>query len=252
MRIPIIAGNWKLNKSAAETRQFVEEIKAKVPESEKVTAVIIPPVLAIADAVEAAKGTSLEIGAQNCFWEAEGAFTGETSPASLKEIGVSYVITGHSERREYFHETDEEINKKVKAILNSGMVPILCAGETLEEREAGDARRKVKDQILKALDSVSSGEAENVVVAYEPIWAIGTGKTASAKEAEEMCGWIREVLSELYSIETAEKIRIQYGGSVKPDNIKELMAQPNIDGALVGGASLEPESFIALLEASAE
>ncbi len=189
----------------------------------------------------------MSVAAENCYFEDEGAFTGETSPKVLKEMGVKYCIIGHSERRDYFHETDEDINKKAKAIFRNGLLPIICCGESLETREAGKEEEFVVAQIKKALDGLTSEQVSSLVIAYEPIWAIGTGKTATSDQAEEMCKTIRESIAKLYNEETAENVRIQYGGSVKPANVKELMAKPNIDGGLVGGASLEVESFLSLV-----
>lgn len=248
MRKPIIAGNWKMNKTASEAKEFAEAVKNKVPASDKVDSVVASPAMFLQELVEAAKGTDLKVSAQNCFWEDAGAYTGETSPAALADLGVQYVILGHSERREYFHETDEEINKKAKAIINHGMTPILCCGETLETYEAGQTAEWIKGQITKGLDGIADEQVADMVIAYEPIWAIGTGKSADAKIADEICGVVRSTVAELYSDDVASKVRIQYGGSVKPENIAEYMAKENVDGALVGGASLQPESFLALLD----
>lgn len=195
------------------------------------------------------EGTELKVAAQNCYFEDAGAFTGEVSPNALGDLGVDYVIIGHSERREYFHETDEDINKKAHAIFRNGMIPIVCCGETLEQREAGETAEWIKGQITNALKDLTEGQVSELVIAYEPIWAIGTGKSSSAEEADETCGVVRETVRELYNGATADAVRIQYGGSVKPENIAEYMAKSNIDGALVGGASLEAESFLKLLEA---
>ena len=199
--------------------------------------------------VEAVKGTDVKIGAQNMHFEESGAFTGETSPEALKDLGVSYVILGHSERREMFAETDESVNKKTAAAFKHGLTPIVCCGETLEEREAGKTNDLVADQVTKALAGLTDEQLKQVVIAYEPIWAIGTGKSSSAKDANDVCSHIRSVLADKFGSEAAEAIRIQYGGSVKPGNIKEYMAESDIDGALVGGASLEAQSFLQLLEA---
>lgn len=249
MRKPIIAGNWKMNKTVATAKSFAEAVKHEIPANDKVDSVIGAPALFLQELVEAAKGTELKIAAQNCFWENEGAYTGETSPAALADLGVDYVIIGHSERREYFHETDEDINKKAKAIFANGMLPIICCGETLEQREAGITNEWISGQIKGALKDLTAGQVSSLVIAYEPIWAIGTGKSSSAENADETCGIVRQTVAELYGQDVADAVRIQYGGSVKPGNIKEYMAKENIDGALVGGASLEPDSFLALLEA---
>lgn len=248
-RKPIIAGNWKMNLNNAEAKAFIEEVKNKIPSFDKVESVIGAPALFIETVVNSAKGTDLKSAAQNCYYEDEGAFTGENSPKALAELGVDYVIIGHSERREYFHETDEDINKKAKAIIKNGMTPIICCGETLEQYEAGETQEFVASQIKAALDGLTDDQIASLVIAYEPIWAIGTGKTSSATEANETCGVVRKTVAELTSDEVASKVRIQYGGSVKPDNIADFLAEEHIDGALVGGASLQPESFLDLLKA---
>ncbi|BFQ95467.1 triose-phosphate isomerase [Enterococcus cecorum] len=249
MRKPIIAGNWKMNKTASEAKAFVQAVKNSLPSNEKVDSVIGSPALFLETLVSEAKGTELQIAAQNCYWENAGAFTGETSPAALADLGVQYVIIGHSERRDYFHETDEEINKKAKAIFANGMTPILCCGESLETYEAGQTAAWIEGQITKGLADLSAEQVSSMVIAYEPIWAIGTGKSADANIADEICGVVRSTVEKLYGSEVAQKVRIQYGGSVKPENIAEYMAKENVDGALVGGASLQPESFLKLLEA---
>ncbi|MFM1538659.1 triose-phosphate isomerase [Helcococcus bovis] len=246
MRKPIIAGNWKMNKSYSEAKVLLEEIKS-FDLNKEVEAVVCPPFINLALAKELLKDTNVEVGAQNAHFETSGAFTGEVSPVFLKDLGVKYVILGHSERREYFGESDELINKKVKSMLENGLLPILCCGETLEERESGKAQDKVKVQLEADLKGLSVEDFDNVVIAYEPIWAIGTGKTASADDAEEMCAYIRSLVKDLFGDAAAEKVRIQYGGSVKPSNVKEIMSKANIDGALVGGASLEAESFSKLV-----
>lgn len=251
MRKPIIAGNWKMYKSFDEAVEFVEAVRDAVPSEDKIDAVICAPALYLPTLVDVATETDLAIGAQNMHFENEGAFTGEVSPAQLAAINVDYVILGHSERREMFNETDEAVNKKVRAALNHGIVPIICCGETLEEREAGHTEAKVANQIRAALQGFTAEEVAHMVIAYEPIWAIGTGKTATADDANETCGAIRAVVNELYGNQTAEAIRIQYGGSVKPENIVELLAKEHIDGALVGGASLDTTSYLKLLEAGA-
>ncbi len=251
MRKPIIAGNWKMYKSFDEAVEFVEAIREAVPSDEKVDAVVCATDIYLPTLVDIAVETDLAIGAQNMHFEEEGAFTGEVSPSQLASIHVDYVILGHSERRHMFNETDEAVNKKVKAALAHGIVPIICCGETLEEREAGKTETKVSGQIRAALEGFTAEEVAHMVLAYEPMWAIGTGKTASADEANRVCGVIRNVVEELYGAETAEAIRIQYGGSVKPENIVELLSKEHIDGALVGGASLQVESYLKLLEAGA-
>lgn len=248
-RKPIIAGNWKMNKTASEASEFVEAVKNNIPSADLVDSVIGAPALFLESIKRLSEGTELRAAAQNCYFEDEGAFTGETSPKALADLNVEYVIIGHSERREYFGETDEDINKKAKAIFNNGMVPIICCGETLEQREAGETDEFVAGQVKAALEGLSEDQIASLVVAYEPIWAIGTGKSSSAELANETCGVVRRAIAEVTSDEVAEKVRIQYGGSVKPNNIAEYMAQEHIDGALVGGASLEADSFLELLEA---
>ncbi|NSL53161.1 triose-phosphate isomerase [Calidifontibacillus erzurumensis] len=249
MRKPIIAANWKMHKTLAEAISFVDQVKNSIPSPEKVDSVVCAPFLFLERLSNLTKDTNLKIGAQNMHFEQKGAFTGEISPIQLRDIGVDYVIIGHSERREMFAETDETVNKKVHAAFAHGLTPIVCVGETLEQREAGSTNAVVGAQVEKGLAGLSNELAKQVVIAYEPIWAIGTGKSSDATDADEVCGYIREVIGKLFDNEVAESVRIQYGGSVKPDNIGEFMARPNIDGALVGGASLEPDSFLQLLEA---
>ncbi len=250
MRKPIIAGNWKMNKVSSEAKSFVEEVKSLVPKAENVDSVVCAPALFLESLVGLTEGSDLKVGAQNMHFEENGAFTGEISPVALKDLGVSYVILGHSERREMFAETDETVNQKTLAAFKHGLTPIVCCGETLEEREAGQTNDLVGDQVKKALQGLSEDQVKQTVIAYEPIWAIGTGKSSSAEDANEVCAHIRQVVAEQFSSDVAQAVRIQYGGSVKPSNIKEYMAQPDIDGALVGGASLEAQSFLQLLEAS--
>lgn len=250
MRKPIIAGNWKMNLTAKEAKAFAQAVKNKIPANETVDSVIGSPALFLETLVAEAKGTDLKISAQNCYFENSGAFTGETSPYALADLGVDYVIIGHSERRQYFHETDEEINKKAKAIFANGMLPIMCCGETLETYEAGKTAAWIEGQITAGLKDLSEEQVSSMVIAYEPIWAIGTGKSADAKIADEICGVVRATVEKLYGKEVAEKVRIQYGGSVKPENIAEYMAKENVDGALVGGASLKADSFLSLVEAA--
>lgn len=249
MRKPIIAGNWKMNLTASEAKVFAEAVKNNIPSNDTVDSVIGSPALFLETLVDAAKGTDLKISAQNCYWENSGAFTGETSPAALADLGVDYVIIGHSERREYFHETDEDINKKAKAIFANGLTPILCCGESLETYEAGKTAEWIEGQITAGLADLTDAQVSSLVIAYEPIWAIGTGKSADATIADEICGVVRQTVAKLYGSEVALEVRIQYGGSVKPENIAEYMAKENVDGALVGGASLQTDSFLALLDA---
>jgi triosephosphate isomerase (TIM) len=249
MRKPIIAGNWKMHKTLSEAVSFVEEVKGLIPSAEKVDSVICAPALFLERLVQAVQGTDLKIGAQNMHFAESGAYTGEISPVALKDIGVTYVIIGHSERREMFAETDETVNKKVTAAFTHGLTPIVCCGETLEQRESGQTNEIVGAQVEKALEGLTGEQAKQVVIAYEPIWAIGTGKSSTAEDANAVCGHIRSVIAKKFSKEVADAVRIQYGGSVKPNNIKEFLAQEHIDGALVGGASLEPQSFLQLVEA---
>lgn len=246
MRKPIIAGNWKMNNTIKEGLALIEGIKAFTLDK-NVEAVVCVPFTLLKDAKKALADTNIKLGAQNTHWEDNGAFTGEISPLMLKELEIDYCIIGHSERRQYFNETDETVNKKIKAVLKQGIKPIVCVGETLEEREANKAEEVVKQQIINGLDGLTKEEMENVVIAYEPIWAIGTGKTASSEDANAMCGFIRNTIGEIFEEDTKEKVRIQYGGSVKPANIKELMDKSDIDGALVGGASLKAEDFTKLV-----
>jgi len=249
MRKPIIAGNWKMYKTLSEAKQFAEEVKGLAPDSEKLDSVICAPSLYLEQLKQIVQDSTLKIGAQTMHFETEGAFTGEVSPSQLADLGVEYVILGHSERREYFNETDTAVNKKVHAAFAHSLSPILCVGETLEEREAGSTTSKVEGQIERGLAGLTETQVKQMVVAYEPIWAIGTGKTATSEDANEVCRAIRLKVEELYGKEAANAIRIQYGGSVKPENITELLSMEDIDGALVGGASLQPESFLKLLEA---
>lgn len=240
MRKPVIIGNWKMNLTPKEARNLLEEVK-NLDLDENVEHGFCVPAIDLLVAEEVLKDTNIKFGAQNMYFEEEGAYTGEISPLMLNEIGASYVILGHSERRQYFKEDDELINKKVLSALDHKLVPILCVGETLEEREAGKEKDIVKNQVIKGLKDVK--DIEKVIIAYEPIWAIGTGKTASAEDADKMCAFIRSLIKELYSEDEAEKIRIQYGGSMKPANVKELLAKENIDGGLIGGASLKAADF---------
>ncbi|MEK4538775.1 MULTISPECIES: triose-phosphate isomerase [Peribacillus] len=249
MRKPIIAGNWKMNKTLSEATAFLEEVSNLIPKQDLIESVVCAPALFLDQLVKAAKGTDVKIGAQNMHFEESGAFTGEISPIALADLGVSYVILGHSERREMFNETDEAVNKKAHAAFANQLTPIVCCGETLEQREAGETNNFVGSQIEKGLAGLSDDQLKQAVIAYEPIWAIGTGKSSSAQDANEVCAHIRSVVADKFSNEAAAAIRIQYGGSVKPENIKEYMAQPDIDGALVGGASLKTDSFLQLLEA---
>lgn len=249
MRKPIIAGNWKMYKTMDEAVAFMDALAGKLKESDKTDVVICPPTPYLATLVEKSKGLPVQIGAQTMHEEIEGAFTGEVSPTMLTSIGVEYVVLGHSERRQYYNETDESVNRKVKAAFEHKLTPIVCVGESLEQREANETNVVVSKQVKKAFADISEENAAQSVIAYEPIWAIGTGRTATAEDANKVCAEIREVIASLYSDVTAQSVRIQYGGSVKPANIDELLSMSDIDGALVGGASLDPESFTALAEA---
>jgi triosephosphate isomerase len=247
MRTPIIAGNWKMFKTVDEALSFVEQVKGKA-EVAGVESVICAPFTNLPALVAAVKGTSIKIGAQNMHFADSGAYTGEISGGMLKALGVDYVIIGHSERRAYFLETDEIVNKKVLAAYSHGLTPIVCVGESLEEREAGQTKDVCKVQTEAALQGLTSEQATQIVIAYEPIWAIGTGKSSTSEDANEVIAYIREVVASQFSAEVADAVRIQYGGSVKPANIQEYMSASDIDGALVGGASLEPDSYIQLVE----
>ena len=246
MRKPIIAGNWKMHKTIAEALEFVNDIKDKVNNTD-VEAVICAPFTLLKDLKEATKGTNIKIGAQNMHYADQGAFTGEISAPMLKELNIDYVVLGHSERRQYFNETNETVNKKVIKALEAGIDPILCVGETLEEREAAETKNICKEQTEKALVGVSAEDMKKVVIAYEPVWAIGTGKTATAEDANDVIAYIREVVKGLYGEEISEEVRIQYGGSVKNSNVAEIMNQSDIDGALVGGASLLSSDYTELV-----
>lgn len=247
MRTPIIAGNWKMFKTVKEAVAFVNEVKGKA-EVDGVESVICAPYTQLPALVEAVKGTSLKVGAQNMHWEDSGAFTGEISGVMLQDLGVHYCIIGHSERRAYFADTDETVNKKVHAAFKHGLLPIVCVGESLEEREAGKTKEVCRVQTEAAIRGLSAEQAARTVIAYEPIWAIGTGKTSMADDANEVIAYIRERIADQFGADVAGQVRIQYGGSVKPNNIREFMQRPDIDGALVGGASLEPASYIQLVE----
>ena len=243
MRKPIIAGNWKMYKTRDEVSAFTSAIYHKLPSLDQVDNVICAPALYLRDLVKT-QDQDYRVGAQNMHFAEEGAYTGEISGKMLKAIDVKYVIIGHSERRAMFNETDESVNKKLHAAFQYGLTPILCVGELLEHREAGQTESVVGRQVELDLAGLTPEQVTELVIAYEPIWAIGTGKTATPEVAEETCKFIRDKVASLYSAEVANAMRIQYGGSVKPNNIEQLMAQPNIDGALIGGASLDPENFI--------
>jgi triosephosphate isomerase len=243
MRIPLIAGNWKMFKTVADTTAFVTELRDLVKPVSGVDIVVAPPFTAVHAAASAARGSNIAVAAQNLYWEKEGAFTGEVSPAMVKEAGAAYVIVGHSERRRLFGESDAIVNRKTLAAIGAGLTPIVCVGETLEERERGEMPAVLDRQIKDGLDQLSAAQMSALVVAYEPVWAIGTGRTATATQAEEAHAHIRKRLRQWFGGDAADACRILYGGSVKPDNIKELIAEEDVDGALVGGASLDVRGF---------
>jgi len=248
-RKKIIAGNWKMNKSVAEAEDLANGIKLELAECLDVDVVLCPPFTSIKVVGEVISDTYIKLGAQNMHWESDGAYTGEISAGMLRDLYCHYVILGHSERRTYFKETDETVNKKVKAAIAGNLAPIVCVGETLPERQAGDARSVVTRQVKKSLDGLGEDIAR-VIVAYEPVWAIGTGEVATPEQAQEIHALIRGVLGEMSDEETASAMRIQYGGSMKPANAAELLAQPDIDGGLIGGAALEARSFVEIVRAA--
>ncbi|HET54294.1 MAG TPA: triose-phosphate isomerase [Ignavibacteria bacterium] len=248
MRRKVVAGNWKMNMNLSGTIELLSAIKNELSKSDSKTEVIVcPPFTSLETAVTVVKGSSIKVGAQNMHYESDGAFTGEISADMLKSVGCEYVILGHSERRTLFGESDEMINKKVKKALSSGLKPIFCVGETLEERESNLTEKVVDNQVKNGLSGISEAELSELIIAYEPVWAIGTGKTASPKQAQEVHKFIRNLISKLYSNNLADNLVIQYGGSVKPDNAEELFSQPDIDGGLIGGASLKADSFISIV-----
>jgi triosephosphate isomerase len=251
MRTPVIAGNWKLFKTIAEATAMVNELKPLVAGTTNVEIVVAPVFTALSRTAEALAGSNVRLAAQDCYWEEEGAFTGEVAPKLLADAGCSHVIIGHSERRQYFDETDATVNKKAKAALAAGLTAIVCVGETLAEREADRTFAVIETQLKGGLDGFSADQLARTVIAYEPVWAIGTGKTASDAQAQEVHAFIRSLVVKLFGQACADAIRILYGGSVKSDNVKGLMAQPDIDGALVGGASLKADSFAAIVNFAA-
>ena len=248
MRTPIIAGNWKMNKTISEAVSFASELKDRVAGVKNVDIVICPPFTALAKIADALSGSNIKVGAQNVCWEEKGAFTGEVSVAMLLEAGCTYVILGHSERRAMFGDTNETVSKKLKAALKNGLLPIVCVGETLEQREKGVTQDVIKGHVHGSLAGLSGEEMKKVIIAYEPVWAIGTGKTATRQQAQEVHLYIRNLLSGMCGKEVSDGVCILYGGSVKPENIKDLMAEQDIDGGLVGGASLKPDSFEKLVK----
>lgn len=249
LRVPVIAGNWKMNKVRDDALQFIYAVNQEMPNNKVVETVICAPSILLRCLVKR-QGEFLRIGAQNMHYEENGAYTGEISPSMLKTTGVEYCVIGHSERRQMFNETDETVNLKVKSAISHDITAIACCGETLEERETNQEKVVLKRQVEAMFKDVSSEDAVKVIVAYEPIWAIGTGKTATSEVADETCGYVRSVIEGLYGKDVSEKVRILYGGSVKPSNVTELLAKENIDGALVGGASLDSASFVKLVKAA--
>ena len=247
-RKTVIAGNWKMNKTGAEGKAFVEEFIPKVAGIDNIEIVVCPVFTALEAVVAAAARSNVKVGAQNINWAESGAFTGEISAAMLKETGVEYVIIGHSERRQYFGETDETVNKRLKAALAAELIPMVCIGELLEERESGKTETVLDTQIRGGLAGISTEDMAGIIVAYEPVWAIGTGKTATPEMAEDTHAYVRSVIADMFGSDTADKVRIQYGGSMKAANSAELVAQEDIDGGLVGGAALEPDSFADLIK----
>ena len=249
-RKTIIAGNWKMNKTATETKQFAEELKPILPKAKWCEVVICVPACNISTAIRAFKDMRVSIGAENLYYEKSGAYTGEVSAEMLKDLGVKYVIIGHSERRQYFGETDATVSKKVHAALDAGLLPIICVGETLEQREAGITAEWIALQVKSALYGVPADKMRRCIIAYEPIWAIGTGKTATAEQAAEVCTAIRATIRSLYGARVARSVTIQYGGSMNPSNAAELLAQSDVDGGLIGGAALKPEQFVEIINAA--
>ena len=249
-RKTIIAGNWKMNKTLSEMKDYAEEIRPILPKGKWCETVLCVPFVNIPAAVRLFKDCHIAIGAQNCHYEDHGAYTGEVTAEMLKEVGAKYVIIGHSERRQYYNETDLTVNKKIHAALNAGLQPIVCVGESLDQREAGTTMELIAYQVKAALAGVPAEKMRRVVIAYEPLWAIGTGKTATAGQANEVCEGIRAVVRKLYGARIARAVTIQYGGSMNPKNAEELLAQPDVDGGLIGGAALKPADFVAIINAA--
>jgi len=250
MRIPVIAGNWKMNKNIVESVSLVKELKDFVRGIKGVDIVVCPPFTSLWVVKEIINGTNINLGAQNMYWETKGAFTGETSPLMLKDVGCEYVVLGHSERRQYFKETSEEVARKAEAALSVNLIPIVCVGEKLEEKESGKTESIIKQEVKALFSKIDSTLVARTIIAYEPIWAIGTGRSSSSKDANLIIKFIRELFSSKYGSKIAERIRILYGGSVDPKNIKEFMNESDIDGALVGGASLHALSFSQIVKAT--
>ncbi len=251
MRMVLIAGNWKMNNVSSQAKELVLELKELAgKEFSNGCVVVCPPFTVLRDVYEVIKDSAIKLGGQNMYWEEKGAFTGEISPEMLKDAGCNFVIIGHSERRKYFSETNETVNKRVKSALKHSLTPIICVGETLEEREADKTLDVIKSHVTGALEGLSKEDVQKIVIAYEPVWAIGTGRTASPEQAEEIHKYIRDLVSSLYSESEAENLLILYGGSVKPSNVEELIKQEDIDGALVGGAALKADSFSEIVKKS--
>jgi triosephosphate isomerase (TIM) len=248
MRKPIIAGNWKMYKTVKESVDFVQQLDAKLKDVQDREIVVCPTTLSIAAVTEALRFSNIQVGAQDAHWENEGAFTGNVSPAQLKETGLEYVILGHSEKRQYDAETDARINKKLKNVLKNGLKAIVCVGETLQERETVQTEKVIETQVNGCFEWITESDLAHIVIAYEPVWAIGTGKNATPEQANDVHVFIRSLIGKKFNGDVAQQLRIQYGGSVKPENIKALMAQPDIDGALVGGASLKVDSFCSIVQ----
>ena len=249
-RKTIIAGNWKMNKTLSETKAFAEELKNLLGKPKWCEVVLCVPYVNIPSAVRLFKDCRVSVGAENCHYESHGAYTGEVSAEMLKEVGVKYVIIGHSERRQYYNETDFTVNKKVHAAINAGLIPIVCVGESLEQRELGVTMELISYQVKCALANVPADKMRHVVIAYEPLWAIGTGKTATAEQAGEVCQAIRAIIRKLYGARVARSVTIQYGGSMNAKNAAELLAQPDVDGGLIGGASLKPADFVEIINSA--
>lgn len=250
MRKSVVAGNWKMNKTASEAEALAEGIKIELANETKVDVILCPTFTALKSVADVISGSNLKLGAQNMHWENGGAYTGEIAPGMLRDLYCKYVILGHSERRQYFGETDDVVNTKAKAAIANGLTPIICVGETLEQREAGTTNEVNETQVRGCYAGIDAGQAKDTIIAYEPVWAIGTGKTATPEMAQEVHAHIRSVLSDLYDDATAQAVRIQYGGSMKPANAAELMAQEDIDGGLIGGAALDATSFIEIVKAA--
>ena len=252
MRKPFVAGNWKMNLNRTQSIDLAKSVAAALPSSAAVDIAVCPPFVYLDAVRQVLQGSAVAVGAQNLYFESNGAFTGETSAEMLKDLACAYVILGHSERRNVIGETNQDVNRKTRVALANGLVPIVCVGELLEQREAGQTMKVIEDQFTGSLAQRTPDQAKQIVIAYEPVWAIGTGRVASPAQAEEVHAAIRQLLSDQFGADVAAAVRIQYGGSVKPDNAVELMSQPNIDGALVGGAALKADSFAAIVSASAK